>query len=254
MESIKESNNERSGAGEWSASGFWCRQSSVSENVGSSPTARKIRSDTKSEGWCCDHCNVTFRTRALYFEHRRSLPGFKSQSGFKLKKEYICPFCNKKWTTTKDGYSRHLSHFCSKNPNSKKTEKQLNPNISDKTRKIWSEVGKRVCEESHFWEYRSKHPIVYKKSNGEKVRLDSELEHSLVKKLDELKIDWYRPRYTFKWIGNDKSEHKYFPDFYIPQYKCFIECKSEYVERSQNQNGKCDYIKKHYKFIKWIQT
>jgi hypothetical protein len=46
----------------------------------------------------------------------------------------------------------------------------------------------------------------------------------------------------------------YHPDFFIPEYRCFLEVKSPWIEQVQNVNGKIDYIKNNYPFIIWLES
>lgn len=50
------------------------------------------------------------------------------------------------------------------------------------------------------------------------------------------------------------NEHNFIPDFYVKQYHCFIEVKSPFISKWQNSNNKIEYIKEHYKFVKWIES
>lgn len=90
--------------------------------------------------------------------------------------------------------------------------------------------------------------------NGDTLKLDSEWESIVAKRLDDLNLNWYRPRIRIPYIDNNGIEKGYFPDFYVEDYKCFIEVKSPYISKRQNKNGKIDYLKSHYSFIFWIES
>lgn len=68
-----------------------------------------------------------------------------------------------------------------------------------------------------------KNPIEY---NG--VLLDSTWELELAKRLDSLKIEWIRPE-PLPWIDNNGKHHNYFPDFYLPKYKIYLDPKNPHA-------------------------
>lgn len=66
------------------------------------------------------------------------------------------------------------------------------------------------------------------------VLLDSSWELALAKRLDELNIEWVRPE-PLKWVDKTGVEHNYFPDFYLPKYKRFIDPKNPHACRVQKE-------------------
>ena len=106
---------------------------------------------------------------------------------------------------------------------------------------------------NNFWKYRAENPILYESKFNGTIKLDSEWELIVAKRLDELNVNWYRPRIRIPYIDNRGYEKGYFPDFYVEDYKCFVEVKAPYIAKRQNKNGKIDYLKSHYDFIFWIE-
>lgn len=66
--------------------------------------------------------------------------------------------------------------------------------------------------------------LIYVKLDGSYVKLNSQ-EIRLVKIFDLLKIDWIRNTKGFKYIDLDKSEHLFYPDFYLPKFNLYVEFK-----------------------------
>lgn len=79
--------------------------------------------------------------------------------------------------------------------------------------------------------------------DGSIVNLDSSYERNLAKLLDNNNINWIRPE-PLKWYSNDGSVHHYFPDFYLTEYKIYLDPKNEYCFNVQKD--KIEYISKHY--------
>lgn len=107
---------------------------------------------------------------------------------------------------------------------------------------------------NNFWKYRSTNPIFYESPIAGKIKLDSNWELIVAKRLDELGVCWFRPKVRLPYFDLNGTEHGYFPDFYVKDYNCFIEVKSAFVAKLQNSNNKISYVKEHYKFVKWLET
>ena len=208
--------------------------------------------------WKCEPCNIIFRTRKEMFEHskvcmhREHLNGsnhivgnFVCECGRSFSRKYSFTYhqkcCEK---------SQHYDEVFAKEQYEKRVELQ---------KKSWSnpELRKKASERSvfnNFWEYRTKNPIIYESPIAGKIKLDSKWEELVAKRLDELQVEWYRPRCRLPYFDLDGVEHSYLPDFYIKTYNCFIEVKSPFIAKWQNSQNKVNYVKEHYKFVKWIET
>jgi hypothetical protein len=71
--------------------------------------------------------------------------------------------------------------------------------------------------------------------------LDSSWEEALAKRLDELKIEWIRPKLPIQYLTPNGKTHNYFPDFYLLKYDMFLDPKNPYALRVQKE--KIDIIK-----------
>lgn len=78
----------------------------------------------------------------------------------------------------------------------------------------------------------------YIKKDGSIVRLDSSWEEELAKRLDKLNINWIRPE-PIKWIDDNGVYHNYFPDFYLIDYDMYLDPKSPYAIKAQENKLKC---------------
>ena len=207
--------------------------------------------ETKHD-WECPQCHQKFDTRKKLKEHQKET-NHKFSSQKLLSKNPICPFCG---TEHKLQYAMTLHlRLCKKNPNrdieffKQISETQKIAQNTKETKLKHSESAKN----NNFWKYRAKNPIFYESKNNGTLKLDSEWELIVAKRLDELNLNWYRPRIRIPYIDNQGYEKGYFPDFYVEDYKCFVEVKAPYIAKRQNKNGKIDYLKSHYNFIFWIE-
>jgi predicted nucleic acid-binding Zn ribbon protein len=62
---------------------------------------------------------------------------------------------------------------------------------------------------------------------NESVNLESSWELRVAERLDELNIEWVRPKYL-KWMDSTNTERLYYPDFYLPKYSLYLDPKNEY--------------------------
>lgn len=192
-----------------------------------------MNTKTAEYGHWKSHCGIIFRTRSELYSHNKE-----------------CLKCIE-WNSNK--YKR--SGETRKNEwNEEKSKK-----ASEIQKKVWQspELRKAQSERAvfnNFWKYRTKNPIIYESKIAGKMKLDSKWELEVAKRLDELNVEWYRPRVRLPYLDSNGIEHGYFPDFYVKTFNCFIEVKSEFIASWQNSNNKCSYIKEHYKFVKWFET
>lgn len=75
---------------------------------------------------------------------------------------------------------------------------------------------------------------VYTRKDGTTLKLDSSWEVALAKRLDELNIEWTRPK-PIPWVDKKGQTHYYFPDFYLPHYDLLLDPKNEYARNSQKE-------------------
>lgn len=75
------------------------------------------------------------------------------------------------------------------------------------------------------------------------IKLDSQYELDVAKELDENQIKWERPSY-FIWKDNTGNEHRYYPDFYLPEYDVYLDPKNDYlIEHKSSRFGITDVEK-----------
>lgn len=110
--------------------------------------------------------------------------------------------------------------------------------ISEETRKKLSIAAKK----NGFGGHTSKQKLYFKKNNGDVVYLQSSYEVRFAQILEELSIEWERPK-PLIWIDDIGSEHRYYPDFKIGER--FFDTKNDYlvvkdkdkIERVSKQNN-----------------
>lgn len=209
--------------------------------------------------WYCNDCKIEFESRRKLFAHNKVCPHKYKVGNHYISKDFTgqCPYCDR---TFRQNYSlsNHIS-ICAKNPNRnlEKVER-----LKSAQQKLYqSEKGKELRKKAsertvfnNFWEYRSKNPIIYESKFAGKVKLDSKWELIVAERLDSLGIYWYKPRIRLPYYDLEGNEHGYYPDFYIKDYKCFIEVKSPFIANYQNSKNKIDYVKEHYKFVIWLES
>ena len=147
-------------------------------------------------------------------EHRKSYTIGISSKGRQKKTTFKCEYCSKEWETTLAGYKTHI-RFCDKNPSGEK--RKGHPHTED-TKKRLSASAKR----NNLGGWHTSKSILY---NG--VQLDSSYEIEFAKDLDKNNIKWIRPE-PFKYMLNGE-EHKYYPDFFLPEKDIYVDTKNDYL-------------------------
>ena len=82
------------------------------------------------------------------------------------------------------------------------------------------------------------------------ILMDSTWEVELAKRLDELNIEWLRPD-PIKWVDDNNVTHNYFPDFYLPKHKLYLDPKNPHAYNVQKK--KIKVLNSTYN-IKWITS
>lgn len=62
------------------------------------------------------------------------------------------------------------------------------------------------------------------------IWMDSSWEIALAKRLDQLNIIWARDNMFFNYVDINGEKRKYYPDFYLPDYNLYIECKGYWTD------------------------
>ena len=65
--------------------------------------------------------------------------------------------------------------------------------------------------------------------------MDSSWERELAIKFDNLKIKWIKNPTYFKYENLNGEIRKYYPDFYLPDYDCYIEVKGYWTDEVRNK-------------------
>jgi hypothetical protein len=201
----------------------------------------------------CQKCNNQFSLKAgNYKKHVLSCNG----NYIKFEKRNFCKFCNKDFSTMNTSERANHTRWCDKNPKKpeyvsrasekRKLENYKNTNRQNQFTKAKKE-GRKIESKSKgkpnlHWKGRthsesSKQKISQKAlaSSHRRLRkgviqyngilLDSSWELELAKRLDFLKISWIRPD-PIPWIDEQGVKHNYFPDFYLPEHKIFLDPKN----------------------------
>lgn len=228
-----------------------CKNSNDSFNLEVIKFNKKGKKD-----WICPICHETFNSRRLLQNHKKESNHYPNNNKYShfmaLSENSICPFCGEEHKS-KSGMSLHI-RLCKNNPNRDVEESKKLSNIRKQNgNKLETKLKlSKLTETNHFWKYK-RNCLTYESKKQGTIKLDSSWELIVAKRLDELNLNWYRPNIRLPYVDNDGVEKGYYPDFYVKDYKCFIEVKHPYFVEEQNKNGKIDYLKSHYDFIFWIE-
>lgn len=171
-----------------------------------------------------------------------------------LNNEYTCTICNKKTSNKKSILSHYWYNHtedgiqCRKNKNigriawNRGLTKETNDVIARYAKKlsqinqgkpgcIHTEKTKKIIQfhayKNKLGGHTSKHRVSYEK-NGKIINLHSSYEYIVAKSLDSNNIEWTRPPY-FWWYDVNDIKHRYYPDFYLPEYDIYLDPKNPYL-------------------------
>lgn len=126
-----------------------------------------------------------------------------------LNKELPCLICGKLLSSRKRK-TQYCIDCLRKQPKSLDTKKKL----SD------------AAIKNNFGGNTSKIRIWYKKKNGSEIWLQSSYELKFAELLDELNLEWSRPK-PFIWIDENNKQHRYYPDFKVNN--TYYDTKNDYL-------------------------
>jgi hypothetical protein len=164
-----------------------------------------------------------------------------------------CQYCSRALADQAAAKAKH-EKSCRENPNRVAAPNQWNKGYvwrEESLKKMSIAAGKRrhseetkvklskIAKEREFGGKTSRNAIWY---NG--MYLHSSYELSLAKSLETHGVKFDRGMH-FKYTGVDGKEHRYYPDFYLPEYDVYLDPKNDYliwkdsekIKRVQEQNN-----------------
>ena len=89
--------------------------------------------------------------------------------------------------------------------------------ISDSINSRYESGWNPICGRAKKYEYES--------NSAGKIKVDGTWELKVAKYLDDMSLNWRRPKERFDYINLEGKKSKYKPDFYIEDYKTYLEIK-----------------------------
>lgn len=126
-----------------------------------------------------------------------------------------------------------------------------------KSKECLTKLLRKNSKENKLGGHTSKRAIYYKMKDGSEVYLQSSYEVRVAESLDENNIAWIRPE-PLLWIDKNNVEHRYYPDFYLPEYNIYLDPKNSYlfikdkdkIERTSKQNNVRIFMLQEYE-LEW---
>ena len=208
-----------------------------------------ISYDKRHNDCCCRECSYKLRGEMISNNNKII--------NNKLCENLFCQYCNKQFKSLNSLKQHEI--YCKENPNHKESpfvkynknrESVWNKGLTKETDQRVAKAAKTLNDKlasgeivfkgtPHTEEFKKMASINAKKNklggwhssqhiiyNG--IRLDSSFELHVAKSLDENNIKWIRPTY-FIWIDKDGKDHRYYPDFYLPEYDVYLDPKNDWL-------------------------
>ena len=166
--------------------------------------------------WKCKWCEneIIFNTRRELSQHLKDLhPNVSKTGGWNkgLTKE-----TNKSILKYANTLKKHIEDGTVIPTHYKHTEAE---------KKHLSECAKKNC----LGGWHTSKTIEYKG-----IKLDSQYEFEVAKELDDNQVKWERPTY-FLWEDTVGEKHRYYPDFYLPEYNVYLDPKNDYLINNKSK-------------------
>ena len=170
----------------------------------------------KSKTWKCKWCKEEqiFKTRNLLKQHLKEFHPNQSKPGGWNKG--LTAETNEKVAQIRDSFRKSIENGTYKPVGRKHTEAE---------KKHLSECAKKNC----LGGWHTSKTIEYKC-----IKLDSKYEFEVAKELDDNQVKWERPTY-FLWEDTDGVKHRYYPDFYLPEYNVYLDPKNDYLINNKSK-------------------
>jgi len=203
----------------------------------------------------CEVCKREFETKMALCGHKRIHTKKFRSSYIKNRKKsksilnHECKYCNKIFFS---GVSLggHIN-WCSLNPHREKHIKKIRESSGMGGKNHSKETKDKlraVAVRNHLGGHTSKKALYYKQVNGNVVYLQSSYEITVAKELDNHGVEWTRPK-PFFWDDNG-TRRRYYPDFYLPSYNCYLDPKNDFLIRKDKR--KIDTVIKENKIKLYI--
>jgi len=129
-----------------------------------------------------------------------------------------CPTCGKKFNTTK---IKQIYCSCKCSFNSEKYKHKMREHANRR------QLGGHTSKKS-----------IYYDRGGDKVYLQSSYEYNVAVDLDKHGIKWSRPKFLY-WTDECGNRHRYYPDFYLPEYNVYLDPKNDYLIKKDKYKIEC---------------
>ncbi len=126
-----------------------------------------------------------------------------------------------------DETKRKISVSSSK-PNPSKSQKLRDANLGKEVSESTKEKLSIIAKNNNFGGHTSKKRFYYTTKSGEQVYLQSSYEITVAQNLDNANIVWTRPE-PLMWVDSENKEHRYYPDFYLPDFNVYLDPKNDYL-------------------------
>lgn len=103
------------------------------------------------------------------------------------------------------------------------------------------------CSDACYLKIKQKNARGNKKCIYKGQKFDSNWEIIIAQFLDNNNITWNKPMTGITWTDKTNKQHKYFPDFYLPDYDIYLDPKNLIVQKQQQE--KLDIVSKQINLI-----
>lgn len=193
-----------------------CRKSFIAKKVKKYPTREELANrkcfgkKLKPGGWICSKCQRKFETRSQLRQHIKNAKHPNNQGWAK-------------------GLTKETSDIIRRT--GQKISKSLKEGFKTGRLKVSNELRMRLSEikKKLYAEHPEKHPIRKVQGNRSKMIYPEQVVFDW---LLQNKIEFIH-QFQWQFLNLDNKIHKRFVDFYLPQYKLFIEVDGKYWHQNR---------------------
>lgn len=183
----------------------------------------------------CPKCKVEHTKGGIFCSRKCANSRVFSKESLEKKRDAALKHYN---SLSKKQKKKQVERLLASCPNKKKIIKELNCSFCRKiflSNKTSSGRWVTYCSDACFIAIKKKNALSINKEEYNGRVYDSSWEVKLAKWMDEHSIKHEQPNIGILWYDLSGKEHKYFPDFYLPEYALFVDPKNPAVIEKQKE-------------------
>lgn len=187
---------------------------------------KNCKKDTKNKKFCSCSCAASYNNKF----RKRTEESKKKTSDSILKTIQLLPLETKLLYIEKRVKARKESQKIKKEKQTKEKKR-----ICTFCKNEFLYKGSRLCSDECYIKMKKYNAKGIKRQKYKGYIFDSMWEVKVAKFLDDKNIKWIQPKKAIHWVNNKGKEKRYYPDFYLPELKIYVDPKNNFCIEKQKE-------------------